>query len=242
MTMRWNKLLVILLILIFLIVFFSCVYLLLKDFFELKDNNDSNENLIENSIDINPETQKVSIDWDYLKSINEDIIGWIEIENTNINYPILKDNNSFYLKHSFDKRYNSNGSIFTTTTSPFIDKETIIYGHNMRNGSMFSNLGNYLDKEFFYSHSKLKIYTPTRNYEGTIFSAYSIGIENESNNIKSLDFNKRIDYYKKSSKYNIENNVENCDIVKLSTCSYINAKTRPTDQRYYIIAYIIPIN
>ena len=241
LTMKWIKVLVIILILIFLIVFFSCSYFLLKDYSELKENNESTENLIEDTIEVNPETQIVSIDWDYLKSVNEDIIGWLEIENTNISYPILKDNKLYYLKHSFDKKYNSNGSIFTTDTSPFIDLQTTIYGHNMKNGSMFSNLAKYLDKDFLYSHLKLKIYTPTCDYEGTIFSAYSIGVDTESKNIKSLDFNELVNYYKKASKYTIEINGEINKIVKLSTCSYINQKTTPTDQRYYIIAYLIPI-
>ena len=74
MTMRCHKFLAILLIIMFLIVFFSCSYLLLKDYFELKDNNDSNENLIEETIEVNEETQEKIIDWDYLKSVNEDII------------------------------------------------------------------------------------------------------------------------------------------------------------------------
>lgn len=239
--MKCNKILVIILIFIFIVVFSICVYLLLKDLQELNENNKNNENLIEESIEVNEETQEKKIDWNYLKSVNQDIIAWIEIEGTNINYPILKDNNLYYLKHSFDKKYNSNGSIFTTNLQPFSDEETIIYGHNMKNGSMFSNLGKYLNEDFLYSHLKFKIYTPTCNYEARIFSVYSIGIETESNNIKSLDFEERINYYKEASKYNIavDDNIDK--IVKLSTCSYINAHITPTDQRYYIIANIIQI-
>ena len=234
--MKCKKILVIMLILIFIVVFSICVYLLLKDLQELNESNESTEDLIEESIEINEETQDKRIDWDYLKSVNEDIVAWIEIEGTNINYPILKDKDIYYLKHSFDKKYNNNGSIFTTNLLPFEEDETIVYGHNMRNGSMFSNLGNYLDKDFLYSHLKFKIYTPNGDYEASVFSVYSIGIETESNNIKSLDFAERIKYYEKASKYHIENNENINKIVKLSTCSYINAKTRPTDQRYYIIA------
>ena len=236
--MKCKKALVIILILIFIVVFSICVYLLLNDLKELNESNESTEDLIEESIEINEETQEKEIDWDYLKSVNEDIVAWIEIEGTNINYPIPKDKDVYYLKHSFDRKYNSNGSIFTTNIHPFDDDETVIYGHNMRNGSMFSNLGNYLDNEFLCSHLKFKIYTPVCNYEATIFSVYSIGILTESNNIKLLDFSERIKYYKKASKYNIQNDENINKIVKLSTCSYINAKTRPTDQRYYIIAYL----
>lgn len=240
--MRWNKVLVILLIIIFLIVFFSCSYLLLKDYFELKDTNDSNENLIEETIEVNEETQEKIIDWDYLKSVNEDIIGWIEIEDTKINYPILQDNNNlYYLKHTYNKKYSSSGSIFTTNENPFVDNETIIYGHNMKNGSMFSSLGKYINEDFLYAHQHFKIYTPDVNYEATIFSAYSIGFDIESNNIKQLGFDERLEYYKKASKHCIEDIEISEKIIKLSTCSYINAKTTPTDQRYYIIASIIPM-
>ena len=215
--------------------------LLLKDLKEYKESDKSTEKLIEESIEIKEETQKRSIDWEYLKSINKDIIAWIEIENTKIDYPILKDKDVYYLKHTFDKKYNSNGSIFTTNSYPFEDKETIVYGHNMKNGSMFSDLGKYLNKDFLNSHFNFKIYTPTCNYEARIFSVYSIGVETESNNIKSLNFEDRIEYYKKASEYNIETDSNIKKIVKLSTCSYLNATTIPTDQRYYIVANLIQL-
>lgn len=234
--MKCNKILITLLIFICIVVFFICSYILLRDFQELNKSNESTENLIEESIEVIEETQKKYIDWDYLKSVNEDIIAWIEIEGTNINYPILKDKKLYYLKHSFDKTYNSNGSIFTTNHSPFEDRETIVYGHNMKTGAMFSDLSKYYNKEFLNSHLKFKIYTPNCDYEATVISVYSIGIETENNNIKSLNFDEKIQYYKKISRYDIDNNEEINKIVKLSTCSYINAKTTPTDQRYYIVA------
>ena len=138
------------------------------------------EDLIDEVFIDNSTEKKSKIDWEYLKSINEDIIAWIEIEGTQINYPILKDNgNLYYLKHNYLKKYNSNGSIFTLDKQPFEDYETLLYGHNMRNDTMFSLLGNYLDKDFLFAHQKINIYTPTFDYEGIIFSAYSIGIEKE---------------------------------------------------------------
>lgn len=234
--MKCKKILITLLIFICIVVFFICSYILVRDFQELNKSNESTENLIEESIEIIEEIQKRYIDWDYLKSVNEDIIAWIEIEGTNINYPILKDKKLYYLKHSFDKTYNSNGSIFTTNYLPFEDRETIVYGHNMKNGAMFTDLSKYLNKEFLDSHLKFKIYTPNCDYEATVISVYSIGIETENNNIKLLDFDEKIQYYKKISKYTIDSNEEINKIVKLSTCSYINAKTTPTDQRYYIVA------
>ena len=234
--MKCKKILIMLLIFIFIVVFLICSYILLKDFQELNKSNESTENLIEESIEVIEEIQKKYIDWDYLKSVNEDIIAWIEIEGTNINYPILKDKKLYYLTHSFDKTYNRNGSIFITNYLPFEDRETIVYGHNMKTGAMFSDLSKYYNKEFLNSHLKFKIYTPNCDYEATVISVYSIGIETENNNIKSLNFDEKIQYYKKISRYDIDNNEEINKIVKLSTCSYINAKTTPTDQRYYIVA------
>lgn len=239
--MKCKNVSIILLIFILTIVFCISCYILLKDFKEYKESDKSTEKLIEESIEIKEETQKRSIDWEYLKSINKDIIAWIEIENTKIDYPILKDKDVYYLKHTFDKKYNSNGSIFTTNSYPFEDKETIVYGHNMKNGSMFSDLGKYLNKDFLNSHFNFNIYTPTCNYESRIFSVYSIGVETESNNIKSLNFEDRIEYYKKASEYNIETDSNIKKIVKLSTCSYLNATTIPTDQRYYIVANLIQL-
>lgn len=93
-----------------------------------------------------------------------------------------------------------------------------------------------MDKDFLYSHIKFKIYTPNGDYEASIFSVYSIEIENECQNIKLLDFDEKIIYYKNVSKYKIKNDENINKIVKLSTCSYINERTRPTDQRYFIIA------
>ena len=232
------KVLIVLIILICIIAFSFSFYIIFNDFQEKEQSNKDTENLIKETIIVNEKTEEKNIDWDKLKEINKDIIAWIEIPDTIINYPILKDNNLYYLKHSYNKKYNSNGSIFTTNKNPFEEFETLLYGHNMKNGSMFSILDKYMDEDFLYTHQKFKIYTPNENYEATIFSVYSIGVNTESNNIKELNFEERIDYYKKASKITIKADEKITKIVKLSTCSYLNAKTSPTDQRYYIIAYL----
>lgn len=239
--MKWIRLIIEFIIIIFLCILSTCIYYLLKDYKELSESNKDTNSIIEKSIITDEITNRDVINWDYLKLVNEHIIAWIKIEGTNINYPILKDNTLYYLKHTFEKKYNNNGSIFTTNAFPFKDNETIIYGHNMKNGYMFSDLSNYLNKEFLYNHNKFKIYTPECNYQATIISVYSIGSDTENDNIKLLDFNEKIAYYKKSSKYYINNNEDIDKIVKLCTCSYINVTTIPTDQRYFIIANLTAI-
>jgi len=206
---------------------------LIKDIFEYQKSNNSNIELIEQVIT----EEKKGIDWQKLNKINNDIIGWIKIENTNINYPILKDNENLkYLKYSFDGQYNSNGAIFTLNNNPFEDLKTTIHGHNMKNGIMFSELSKYMKKDFFTKNPTFYIYTKNQNYKAIIFSCYSIGINIEENNIKSLNFQEEIEYYKNSSVNSTKNIGEIEKIVKLSTCSYLNSHTSPTDQRYYIIA------
>lgn len=224
-----------------MIIFVISSYYLIKDFLEYKSSNNSNNKLIENVfIESNIEKdnqEKKTIDWNKLLEINEDIIGWIKIENTNINYPIIQDNDNLkYLKHSYNGSYNSNGSIFTLNNEPFNDNITTIYGHNMKNGIMFSELSKYMNKKFLDEHSTITIYTKEENYNATIFSCYSIGVHQEENNIKLLDFENEIEYYKKASKYSIDNIGKIKKIIKLSTCSYLNNHTTLTDQRYYIIA------
>ena len=238
--MNYKIIFIILVITICLVIFLISSYIMINEVIKFEENEQDNRELVSNAIEIidNAEnnTSRI-IDWKYLQSVNPNIIAWIEIEGTKIDYPILKDNdNLYYLKHSYNNKYNDNGSIFTLDTNAFENEETIIFGHNMRNGTMFSELGNYLDNDFLNSHRNIKIYTPNKNYIAEIFSCYSISINDEENNLKGLDFNEKTNYYKEKSKYKIDS-ADNMDkIIKLSTCSYINATTHPTNQRYYIIA------
>lgn len=237
--MSKNKLINILILSLFIMIFLFCLYQIFIMYFEKDINEESIQEIIEETITIDEENNEETIDWNKLKSINEDIVGWIQIEGTNINYPILKDKDLFYLNHIFDKSYNSNGSIFTTNESINNDEEITIYGHNMKNGSMFSCLGNYLDSDFLNSHNKIKIFTPDGNYEAIIFSAYSTGVNKEQNTIKDLNTEDRIKHYIDSSYVTYTEEISSNRIIKLVTCSYLNANTRPTDQRYYIIAYVV---
>lgn len=193
--------------------------------------------LIESVITEISEKEKIIINWEELKEINKDIIGWIRIADTKIDYPIMQDNNKLkYLKCSFDGRNNSNGSIFTINHNPFTDSVTTIYGHNMRSGIMFSSLSKYMNEQFFREHPTFNIYTKNQNYIAKVFSIYSIGVNTEENNIKQLSFEEEIEYYKNNSKYFVDNIGEIKKIVKLSTCSYLSNHTTPTNQRYFLVA------
>ncbi len=214
---------------------------MIGDFLEYRKSDNIHSELIKSviiteNIQDNPD-ESIKINWQELKSINKDIIAWIRIKNTHIDYPILRSQEPLeYLNRSFNGEYNKNGSIFTINVNPFIDKITTIYGHNMKSGLMFTDISKYMNKDFFREHSVFEIYTESMNYKATVFSVYSIGERTEENNIKSLSFEDEIQYYKSKSVYPVENINGIEKIVKLSTCSYINNKAIPTDQRYFLIA------
>lgn len=97
----------------------------------------------------------ISVDWDALKAINPDIVGWIVLRGTNINYPILKGkNNDEYLYHLYTKEYSIAGSIFVDfqTEEPFEQDLTILYRHRMKDGSMFATLKYYFWEEYYPDH------------------------------------------------------------------------------------------
>ena len=193
--------------------------------------------ITENVKEETEDNSNIEIDWEKLKSINKDIIAWIKIDGTHINYPILKSTDKLeYMTRSYDLKYNSNGSVFTLNSNPFFDNVTTIYGHNMKSGLMFTDLSKYMDKNFFKEHQTFEIYTESKNYIATVFSVYSTGEKTEENNVKNLSFAEEINYYKLKNVNKIEN-IDNINkIVKLSTCSYLNNKAHPTNQRYYIVA------
>lgn len=208
---------------------------ILNEYCEYQEVNEDIE-LLKRDADVEDE-KKPTINWENLKKKNPDIVGWIKIDGTKIDYPILKDENTFYLNHSYNKTYNANGSIFILDNNLCESNETVIYGHNRLNGIMFSELSKYLEKDFFEKHLEFFIYTPEKTYKARIFSAYSTNVFSEKENLNLLNFNAQIDYYKSKSKFKVETgNVEK--IVKLSTCSYLNNRKRVTEERYYIIASI----
>ncbi len=114
------------------------------------------------------------IDFAKLEDINSDVIGWIKIDDTYINYPILKNQTKdYYLKKDIYKNYNISGSIFVEneTNANFEDDNTIIYGHNMKNKRMFANLHK-INRGELGSNIDVKIYTKSENSIYKVFSTY----------------------------------------------------------------------
>lgn len=110
-----------------------------------------------------------------LTRINEDVVGWIEIPGTKINYPILysKDNKNYLYNDIFGDK-NNYGSIFLdkSNSKDFEQKHIIIYGHNIKDGEMFNSLHKYLQKDFLEENNLVKIYTPKGQLDYKIIAAY----------------------------------------------------------------------
>lgn len=137
---------------------------------ERKTTATTTKNIIASTPEAKHTTTKkppISVNFNKLKKKNKDIIGWIYSENTVINYPILQtSNNIYYLRHLMDKSYSVSGSIFLDSINNkyFKDANSILYGHHMRNGSMFASIEQYKEQEYFDSHSELWLLTPNQDY------------------------------------------------------------------------------
>ena len=116
---------------------------------------------------------RYSVDFDSLRAVNEDVIGWMIQEGTEINFPIVQgEDNEYYLTHLYTGAVNRTGSIFADAgNSPyFTDMCTYLYGHNRKNGSMFASLPNYLDEEYYRAHPTMTVITPYEDYAAEIFA------------------------------------------------------------------------
>jgi sortase B len=126
----------------------------------------------------------LAVDWEQLRAVNPDVVGWIYVEGIDgINYPILQgENNEYYLKHSFQKQELSSGSIFEDfhNSADFTDPNTIVYGHNMKNGSMFGKLKDFLDQAVYDADPWFWILTPQGNYRYHIFSVFKTKVNSDT--------------------------------------------------------------
>lgn len=123
------------------------------------------------------------IDFDKLRKINPDVVGWIWIEKLGISYPIVQGkDNDYYLSHTFYREENKYGSIFVEAGNhgDFSDQNTFVYGHNMRDGSMFAKLNQYQDQDIFKENPEFYIYTPEGLRKYKIFSCYVASLDWDS--------------------------------------------------------------
>ena len=170
-----------------------------------------------------------------LRDENLDIVGWIEIEGTNINYPVLQGNdNSYYMNHNYKKEENTYGSIFLDKDYDWSipSSNLLLYGHNLQDGSLFHDILNYKDESYYNQHPIVRFTTEKEDYEYEIIAAfysrvyyksetdvfryyYFVNAENEE------EYNEFVNDAKEASIYDTGKTAEYGEqLITLSTCSY----------------------
>ena len=192
-------------------------------------NKKTNQELIEKSIEKIDNKHKIN----YSKINNEDVVGWIIMNQNKINYPILKSNdNNFYLTRDYNKKHNQSGSIFMDyRNNDFKDKNTVIYGHSMLDGTMFGSLREMFKKSYFdtKNNNYIKIYDlNSKEITYQIFSYYIIDTENyyiTTTFTTEEQYKIFIDRITKRSYKNFNIKIDTTDqILTLSTCSSNNKR------------------
>ena len=193
------------------------------------DENNKVQKEIDDNIEVikkEDNEEEYNIDFKSLKEKNNDTIAYIKVNNTNINYVVVKTkDNKYYLKHNFEKKWNTAGWVFGDYRNKFdgTDKNLIIYGHNTKNGSMFGSLKNVLKKGWYENKDNHKIVLVTENdtYYYEVFSSYSIKPEDYyiKTEFNEKEFDKFIKELKNRSIYDYGVEVNNEDkILTLSSC------------------------
>ena len=139
--------------------------------------------------EVDTDTTENPVNLAELSAMNPDIYAWIYIPDTNVNYPVTQsdEDDNFYLEHDVYKNYSFPGTIYSQACNSlsFNDRVTVLYGHNMLNGSMFATLHNFSDETFFNEHPYFYIYTADRKLTYEVVSAF----EYDSRHIlNSFDF------------------------------------------------------
>lgn len=162
-----------------------------------------------------------------LLEINSDVVGWISIENTGIDYPVVKSNdNDYYLNHNVEKKRSARGSIFMDYRNADLndDLHTVIYGHYMKDGSMFGELSKYKDAAYYQGHDRIIFEGIEEPAEYQIFSVYIYSPEDQFFEYEFADeqqYHAYLDKITKKSRYDTGITVTPDDqLLTLVTCTY----------------------
>lgn len=223
------------------------IYFIYKELKQNKEQEDNFEKLIEiveNTNNENNNNDNEKIDLTKLYKLNNDLVGWIKIDNTSINYPIMqsKNNPNYYLKRDFYKKYSTYGTPFLSEQCDIYKSDNnIVYGHNMKNKKMFGELENYKKEIYCNEHqiielttlekiSKYQIFVvlKTTAYNNSSFKYYDyIDFQNEEDYKNFINKCKELSFYKTNKTPEYKNR-----LLTLSTCEYSNE-----NGRLVIVAY-----
>lgn len=199
----------------------------------LEELSDQTKNTVQEAVpdavpDISEgEVSECRVDFAGLQGQYPGVVAWIWIDGTNVDYPVMQaEDNDYYLKRLPDGTWNSSGSIFMDcrNSADLSDWHTVIYGHNMRNDSMFAELINYQEQEFFEEHPIVTIETPQEIYEVELFSGYICSPDSDAWQLDftgSEDFLQWCEMVKGKSCFETSLMPQRHEsVITLSTCSY----------------------
>ena len=187
-------------------------------------------------------TIPILVDFSLLREQNPDIIGWIYCADTPINYPIVQsEDNEYYLYRLPDGTSNASGSIFADfrNLADFSDPNTMIYGHNMKNGSVFASLLNYRQQSYYDAHPSLWILTPERAYRVDLLAGCTTPSDGEIYNVffSAEEMQQILAQVMEDSTFRpAETPGDIQNIVTLSTCTY-----EYNIARYVVIGNLVPV-
>ncbi len=174
----------------------------------------------------NPLKPPITVDFDSLLNRNKDVIGWLYCSDTVINYPVVQGkNNDQYLRRDLDGKYLVSGTLFADYRNGALNEDAnyIIYGHNMKNGTMFSILAKYKQQAYYDQHPVMYYLTPDGNYKLELFAGLVVKRDDKIYNPKldEEEFTTLLNDYRAKSTFKADVELEyNDTIVTLSTCSY----------------------
>ena len=190
------------------------------------------------------EESPITVDFDELLKLNGDVIGWLYCEDTPIDNVVVRgSDNDYYLRRFLDGSYSASGTLFADwlCARDFSSRNTVIYGHNMNNGTMFASIRKYVDQEYYDEHPVLYLNTPEQDYKLEVFSGYiTPSTDNVTYAIGFVDdesFMENIEIIRSRSNFQTDVTVTSEDrIVTLSTCTY-----EFNSARYVLVAKLVPI-
>lgn len=209
--------------------------------------NDLEQIKTENSIVISKEIERMT-KIKKLQEENSDIVGWIEIEGTNINYPVLQsEDDEYYLTHNYKKEKSEKGSIFLSSKYDWKlpSNNLLIYGHNLVSGQMFNSLLKYRDENFYKKYPNIRFTTQKEDLKFEIISAfYSKVFSKSEKNVfryynfvtaeSEKDYNNFVKNAKETSLYETNKDAKYGDrLITLVTCSY-----HVEDGRFVVIGVV----
>ena len=185
----------------------------------------------------------IEVDFAALLAENEDIAGWLYCEDTNINYPVVQgEDNEYYLNHSYNGEMNRAGAIFVDADNDarFGDSNTILYGHHMKDGSMFAHLSDWAEQEYFEAHPVMWLLTQEQDYRVELLGGYLIPGTSDSYTIFTGACPEFDEYLRKAAAaFDVPTEAEmpgDGRYIMLSTCEYAYE-----DARYVLHGRLVPV-